>query len=245
MRPTLTLSRRRRLLRAVGFSLLFAIPVVALAFVVRVGVPGVVRADEAAIRAATSVTRGSDALRSLLLVVQAAFQPGWVMAAVGLVCVWVWRGRGLGTRAVWAAVTVLIGWGLGNLVKQLVGRGRPVVQHAIEHVPGYSFPSGHATNTTVAAIAVLALLWPVLRHRGRVVAVALAVAVALLVGLDRVMLGAHYPSDVIGGFLLGGAVGRGALLGYLGRGPAAPPDDEPVTRAGSAPPAVAPPRGGS
>ena len=52
-------SRRQRLLRAVGFSLLFALPVAALAFVVRVGVPAVLDADEAAVRAATSVTLGS------------------------------------------------------------------------------------------------------------------------------------------------------------------------------------------
>ena len=226
MKPTL--SRGRRLGRAVGLSLAFSVPVAALAFVVRVGVPGVVHADEAAIRAATSVTRGSPALRSTLFAVQAAFQPGWAIAAVALVCLWAWRRRGLGTRALWAIITVLLGWGLGNLVKQLVGRARPVVENAIDHAPGYSFPSGHATNTTVAAIAVVVLLWPLLRDRGRRAATALAVAVVLLVGLDRVMLGAHFPSDVLGGYLLGGAVALGSALGYLGRGPAAPhPDDGP------------------
>jgi undecaprenyl-diphosphatase len=205
---------------------MFGIPVAALAFVVRVGVPGVVHADEAAIRAATSVTRGSSTLRSVLLGGQAAFQPTGVNAAVGLVCLWAWRRRGLGTRALWAAITVLIGWGLGNVVKQVVGRARPVVENAVDHAPGYSFPSGHATNTTVAAIALVVLLWPLLRRRGRVVATSLAVVVTLLVGLDRVMLGVHYPSDVLGGYLLGGAVALGSALGYLERGPAAPPADE-------------------
>ena len=228
-----TVSRPRRLLRAVGLSLLLAIPVAALAFVVRVGVPAVVHADEAAIRAATSVTRGSPALRSVLLVGQAVFAPAGVNAVVGLVCLWAWRRRALGTRALWAVITVAVGWGLGNLVKVLVGRARPVVRNAIEHVPGYSFPSGHATNTTVAAIALLVLLWPLLARRGRVVATVLAVALALLIGVDRVMLGAHYPSDVLGGYLLGGAVAVGSALGYLGRGPAA--------AVAEAPPAPAPP----
>ena len=227
-------SRRQRLLRAVGFSLLFAVPVAALAFVVRVGVPAVLAADEAAVRAATSVTRSSGTLRSVLLVVQAAFLPLGVNAVVGLVCLWAWRRRGLGTRAVWAVITVAIGWALGNLVKQLVGRARPVVEDAVTHLPGYSFPSGHSTNTTVAAIALLVLLWPLWRRRGRAVATAVAVAGALVVGLDRVLLGVHFPSDVLGGYLLGGAVALGSALGYLGRGPAAPADDD--VRAAPAPP---------
>jgi membrane-associated phospholipid phosphatase len=241
MKPTL--SRRRRLLRAVGLSLAFGIPVAALAFVVRVGVPAVVHADDAAIRVATSVTRGSPALRSVLLAVEAAFQPTWLNLAVALVCLWAWRRRGLGTRALWAIITVLLGWGLGNVVKQMVGRARPVVEHAVDNAPGYSFPSGHATNTTVAAIALLVLLWPVLRSRARTVAVAVAIAVVLLVGLDRVMLGVHYPSDVFGGYLLGGAVALGSALGYLGRGPAAPrPDDASSAEAMPASPAAPLPR---
>jgi len=221
------LSRGRRLLRAVGLSLAFSVPVAALAFVVRVGVPGVLHADEAAIRAATSVTRAGPSLRSFLLVVQAAFQPPWVNSAVALVCLWAWRRHGLGTRALWAMTTALLGWGVGNGVKELVRRARPVVEDAIDKAPGYSFPSGHATNTTVAAITLLVLTWPVLRHRGRTVATSVAVVVILLIGLDRVMLGVHYPSDVLGGFLLGGALALGSALGYLGRGPAAPSPGDP------------------
>ena len=236
MRATST--RRRRLLRAVGLSLAFSVPVAVLGFVVRVGVPAVVRLDEAAIRAATPAAQTHAALRAVLLAGQAAFQPTWVNLALALVCLWAWRRRGLGTRALWAVITVLLGWGLSNLVKVLVGRARPVVQHAVDHAPGYSFPSGHATNTTIAAIVLLVLLWPLLRHRGRTVGVALAVAAVLLIGLDRVLLGAHYPSDVLGGYLLGAAVAAGSALGYLGRGPAAPRPDETgaVPAASDAPP---------
>lgn len=217
---------------------MFGIPVAALAFVVRVGVPAVVHADEVVIRAATSVTRSSTTLRSVLLAGQAAFQPTWTNAAVALVCLWAWRRRALGTRALWAVITVLLGWGLGNVVKELVRRARPVVQNAVDHAPGYSFPSGHATNTTVAAIVVLVLLWPLLARRGRVTGTVLAVVVALLIGLDRVMLGVHYPSDVLGGYLLGGAVALGSALGYLERGPAVPSQfTGSSTRASSAPPA--------
>lgn len=228
-----TLSRRTRLLRAVGLSLAFSVPVAVLGFVVRVGVPVVVRLDEAAIRAATPLAQTSASLRSVLLGAQAALQPPWVNLAVALVCLWAWRRRGLGTRALWAIITVLLGWGVSNGVKALVGRARPVVEHAVDHAPGYSFPSGHATNTTVAAIVLLVLLWPLLRRRGRVTGVVLAVAVVLAIGLDRVLLGAHFPSDVLGGYLLGGALAAGSALGYLGRGPAAPAADAVPVPAGS------------
>ena len=233
-----TPSRRRRLLRAAGLSLAFSVPVAVLGFAVRVGVPAVVQLDEAAIRAATPAAQTHATLRAVLLGGQAAFQPTWVNLAVALVCVWAWRRRGLGTRALWAIITVLLGWGLSNLVKLLVGRARPVVQHAVDHAPGYSFPSGHATNTTIAAIVLLVLLRPLLRRRGRTVAVVLAVAAVLLIGLDRVLLGAHYPSDVLGGYLLGAALAAGSALGYLGRGPAAPRPDETgaVPAASDAPP---------
>ncbi len=221
-----TWSRRRRLLRAVGLSLAFGVPVAVLGFAVRVGVPAVIRLDEAAIRAATPAAQTHATLRAVLLAGQAAFQPTWVNAAVALVCLWAWRRRRLGPRALWAIVTVLLGWGLSNLVKVLVGRARPVVQHAVDHAPGYSFPSGHTTGITVAAIVLLVLLQPLLRQRGRTVGVVLAVAAALLVGLDRVLLGAHFPSDVLGGYLLGAAVAAGSALGYLGRPPAAPAPGE-------------------
>lgn len=232
-----TVSRRRRLLRAVGLSLAFSVPAAVLAFVVRVGVPDVIRLDDAAIRTMTPLAQTDATVRSVLLAGQAAFQPPWVNLVVALVCVWAWRRRGLGTRALWAMITVLLGWGLGNAVKAVVGRARPVVEHAVDHAPGYSFPSGHATNTTVAAIVLLVLLWPLLRRRGRATGVVLAVAVVLLIGLDRVMLGAHFPSDVLGGYLLGAAVAAGSALGYLGRGPAAP--DEPAPSVDH--PATAPP----
>ncbi|MBN9328712.1 MAG: phosphatase PAP2 family protein, partial [Cellulomonas sp.] len=65
--------------------------------------------------------------------------------------------------------------------------------------------------------------------------VVLAVAAVLLIGVDRVMLGAHFPSDVLGGYLLGAAVAAGSALGYLGRGPAAP-DEPSVDHPSTAPP---------
>jgi undecaprenyl-diphosphatase len=62
-----------------------------------------------------------------------------------------------------------------------------------------SFPSGHALGAAAFWTAVAVLLLPRL---GRLVWV-IAVAVPLLVGLSRVLLGVHYPSDVVAGLLVG------------------------------------------
>lgn len=73
---------------------------------------------------------------------------------------------------------------------------------------GYSFPSGHSTSAT----AVYASL-PFYRRRGWLIAV--AILLPLLVGLSRVCLGVHYPTDVIFGWLLG--LGCVILMSFLQR----------------------------
>ena len=98
---------------------------------------------------------------------------------------------------------------------------------------GFSFPSGHTTGTTALCVSLLVVLLPVLHRRGRAVAVVAAVALSVAVAASRVLLGVHFPSDVVGGLLAGSLVALTAaalLLPPLGtpssaarRGGAAPP----------------------
>jgi membrane-associated phospholipid phosphatase len=110
-------------------------------------------------------------------------------------------------RRWWLAVGLLVGGGatylLAKVVKGTVVRGRPddlladvVIRGAEAH--GRGFVSGHA-----AVVAVLvAVAWPALGRRGRVVCATLATVVCL----SRVHVGAHLPLDVVGGAGLGLAV---------------------------------------
>lgn len=86
-----------------------------------------------------------------------------------------------------------------SLFKELFARARPDIVPHLDHFGNLSFPSGHATNA--AAILILAALLIPARHRGAWLA--LAVIGAGLVASSRVMLGVHWPSDVVAGFALG------------------------------------------
>ena len=100
-----------------------------------------------------------------------------------------------------------------HVVKEVVERPRPPWPHLVA-ATGYSFPSGHTTTSTVTYGLLAVVAWrsrlPVVARR---VAVFAGVLLPFLVGLSRIALGVHYPSDVLGGWLAGIAfVALGATL---------------------------------
>lgn len=129
-----------------------------------------------------------------------------------------------GTEAAWVLLSVTVAWllvrraprlavyvavtGLGSAVlnvgvKTLVARARPLVDEPVLQAPGMSFPSGHAMGSTIL-YGVLLLVWlPVVPPARRRLLVGGVVTLVGAVGLTRVALGVHYPSDVLGGWLLG------------------------------------------
>ena len=93
---------------------------------------------------------------------------------------------------------------LNELLKNMFHRGRPALEHPLVKLPSYSFPSGHALAATVFYGFAAILLWSYIAPRvWRIVIGSAIVVVILMVGFSRVYLGAHYPTDVLAGFLEG------------------------------------------
>jgi undecaprenyl-diphosphatase len=141
--------------------------------------------------------------------------------------VWRWRRPSI---VLFLAIVVAGQSLLMNLIKFLVDRARPAI-HPHGTFSGPSFPSGHATGAA-ATFAALALIVALRRSpRARAALFGVAVAVAVAVGGSRVLLGAHWFSDVIAGLALGwswfgvSAVAFGGRLVRFG---------EPVRPAGAA-----------
>ncbi|HET6615181.1 MAG TPA: phosphatase PAP2 family protein [Dehalococcoidia bacterium] len=114
-----------------------------------------------------------------------------------------------GNRLLAASMLLVVAARALNMpMKELIERPRPGPADVLirNPAPGYGFPSGHASTAMLVFgyAAVVAML-----HAPRplaVAAVALSVAAMLLIGWDRIYDGAHWPSDVLGGYATGASL---------------------------------------
>jgi undecaprenyl-diphosphatase len=121
-------------------------------------------------------------------------------AAAVLVLLRHWRG------ALTLALAVLATQAVVELIKLTVERPRPALNGAVADASGFSFPSAHSA-TSMAVYATLAfLLARSCKGALRAAIVASGMALVAVIGLSRVLLAAHYPTDVLAGWLTGGAL---------------------------------------
>jgi undecaprenyl-diphosphatase len=101
------------------------------------------------------------------------------------------------------AATIL-GASLVTLVKALVSRARPDIVERLMVETSHSFPSGHSANSAIVYLTLATLLFPVVRERRmRVFLLAVALLLVGAIGVSRVYLGVHWPSDVLAGWAFG------------------------------------------
>ena len=125
--------------------------------------------------------------------------------AVLLVCVSLafWRSSQLRYAAgLWVSVGGAII--ASELLKRLVERARPPIEWRAIIETGYSFPSNHATAAAALYGFLAYAAWRETPERWRGALITLFSILILLVGFSRLYLGVHYPTDVLGGFILGG-----------------------------------------
>lgn len=126
--------------------------------------------------------------------------PLTAMCALGLCAARQWRG------ALTVVLAVVGTQGLVALIKGFVERPRPAVNATHAEASGFSFPSAHSA-TAIALYATLTLIGAsACRGRARVIVILAGLTVVVAVGLSRILVGAHYPSDVLAGWLTGAAV---------------------------------------
>lgn len=125
-----------------------------------------------------------------------------VLIGLALLGVFIWRG--LKQEAIILFTTVVAAKLLSILFKYFFAFDRPDSNLWLTDASGFSFPSGHAT-VAMAFYGILGyLLWQRLTDpKKKYVAVALCALLVLGIGLSRVVLGVHWPRDVVGGWVLG------------------------------------------
>lgn len=106
------------------------------------------------------------------------------------------------------AVQLLVAWAASyvctQLAKNFIERPRPAAIPALAEATGFSFPSGHALMTAAIYVTIALIVYRRLQLPSqRIVLVLSSTAIILVVALSRVYLGVHYPSDIVGGTLLG------------------------------------------
>ncbi|AVH60301.1 MULTISPECIES: phosphatase PAP2 family protein [Streptomyces] len=140
----------------------------------------------------------------------------WTMRVVCAVAVvWLVWIHSAWWLALWVAATCALGTLAQQGLKSAVGRERPVWPDPVDSADYEAFPSGHALTAMVVCGLLLWLLH--LYGAGRALrrtASALAVVSAVGVGLTRVWLGVHWPSDVVGGWLIGALLVALAVASY-------------------------------
>jgi undecaprenyl-diphosphatase len=146
-------------------------------------------------------TDGQNTFFSVVAFAAGSMSVIFFLIVLGMAC---WR-----RRQWWLLVLLAAASGLETLgfevIKLIVARPRPDRSLGLLTEDSFSFPSGHTlTATVIAGLAAYLLCRTVKSYIGRLMIVLAALTAVLLVGISRIYLGVHYPSDILGSLALGG-----------------------------------------
>jgi undecaprenyl-diphosphatase len=127
-----------------------------------------------------------------------------MIVTLGLVIFWlIWK-RHSGEEA-WRFLMTLAGGAImNNLLKEIIKRPRPLLTSPLIDETSFSFPSGHTMNATVLYLLLVFYMFRFLdRYKLKWFFIVGLICLVILIGVSRIYLGVHYPSDVAAGFLAG------------------------------------------
>jgi len=128
---------------------------------------------------------------------------GWLAFTVGVVAVYLWL-MGKTRMMVFTLAATVGGVMLSLLLKTVYARPRPDVVPYLSIVSTSSFPSGHSMLAAVVYLTLGSLLAAIMPTRGlKIYVLSVAILLTIFVGLSRIYLGVHYPTDVLAGWLAG------------------------------------------
>ncbi|MGH7156633.1 MAG: phosphatase PAP2 family protein [Candidatus Saccharimonadales bacterium] len=158
-----------------------------------------------------TITDLPDSYRAMMSGLTLIGQPA-IVITLGLVgFIWAWKHSQSAIEH--AFVYGIIAFSLNTLLKWLLRRARPdELNVKTLGMQSYSFPSGHAFGTVIfyGLFAYLGIKY--ISNPVDILVATMMGVLIFLIGISRVYLGAHYPSDVVGGWLLGGI----SLLAVIG-----------------------------
>jgi undecaprenyl-diphosphatase len=125
---------------------------------------------------------------------------------VALLALFLWLRHHWRLGAVLAGASLLSSLASDGL-KLAFARARPDLVPHLDHASSFAFPSGHATS---AAVVYLLFAFIVPSQR-RGLWLSIGIVLTILTGISRIMLGVHWPSDVLGGWLLGAGFASAGL----------------------------------
>jgi undecaprenyl-diphosphatase len=158
------------------------------------------RADAAISGAAHRFALAHPLWRSVMSAITRTGSTTYIGPAASVACLALLRWRRW-RQAAFVAVATLVTIGARLLIVNAVARPRPV--EWLTAASGWSFPSGHSTAAAAAALIAVIVGWPLLRRRrDRLILSGILGAWAVAVGVSRVALTVHWPTDVLGAWLL-------------------------------------------
>jgi membrane-associated phospholipid phosphatase len=144
---------------------------------------------------------------------------------VGLVVIVVALLRRQLRLALFLVISVELSGVVTEALKAAAGRPRP--ETALVFAPSWSFPSGHALGVMASVLALTVIVLPLVRRARWGWVIAGGAAIVLVVGIGRVVLNVHNPSDVVAGWAAGYLWFAASLL-VLARKPVTAEDETPV-----------------